>query len=320
MIVISGSANRDLAKKIGEFLDSEVGHVKTGVFADGEIDLQVGESVRGQDVFAVQPTCPPVNHNLMELYLMTDALRRASAHRVTAVIPYYGYARQDRKSSSRVPISAALVAQLLEAAGVHRVLAVDLHCGQIQGFFRIPVDHLYASPVLYSVFQHAPLHNPVIAAPDSGATERALYFRKGLEKLGFENVGFAVMNKQRRPNEPGKLELVGNVSGSDVIIVDDMIDTAGTLCSAAQLLKDNGARKVYACATHPLFSGDALNKIKESCLERVYVTDTIPLKEECSKICVVSMGHLLAEAIRRVHNEESVSGLFNVVLPTSGNF
>lgn len=321
MIVISGSANKDLAKKVCSFLDSEIGQVKTAVFADGELNIQIIESVRGQDVFIVQPTCPPVNHHLMELYLMTDALRRASARRITAVIPYYGYARQDRKSASRVPISAALVAELLEASGVNRILSVDLHCGQIQGFFRIPVDHLYACPVLYSVFQNSSLVNPVITAPDSGGTERALHFRKGLESIGFSNVGFAVMNKQRtKSNQFGKLELVGDVKGSDVIIVDDIIDTAGTLCAAAQLLRDQGARRVFACATHPLFSGDAVKRIEESCLEQVFVTDTIPLKETCVKIKTVSLGHLLAEAIRRVHNEESVSGLFNVVLPTSGNF
>eukprot|EP00761_Pharyngomonas_kirbyi_P009630 gb/GECH01009647.1/.p1 GENE.gb/GECH01009647.1/~~gb/GECH01009647.1/.p1 ORF type:complete len:325 (+),score=49.93 gb/GECH01009647.1/:1-975(+) len=314
MKVFSGTSNHALAEEVAKCLNVPLGKMNCKRFADGEVSVQVGENVRGCDVFIVQPTCPPsVNDHTMELFLIVDALRRASAKRITAVIPYYGYARQDRKTSPRVPISAALIAELMEAAGVHRVLSVDLHCGQIQGFFRIPVDNLYAAPVLFNHFRGMELVRPVVVSPDAGGTERASLFRAGLTTMGFTDVGLAIMNKNRKAaNVVGEMELVGSVDGSDVIIVDDMIDTAGTLCKAADVLQHHGAKRVFACATHPLFSGPALDRLEKSAIEQVVITDTIPLQGSCSKVVQLSVGKLLSEAIRRVHNEESVSSLFSV--------
>jgi ribose-phosphate pyrophosphokinase len=292
---------------------------------DGEVGVQILENVRGCDVFIVQPTCTPVNDNLMELCLIMDAMKRSSAKRLTAVIPYYGYARQDRKTRPRVPISAALVARLIESAGADRVLSVDLHCGQIQGFFKIPVDNLHAKPALVAELkkrllndrkQTDQINDIVVVSPDAGGAERADSFRTELNSsdLFHNHVTMAVMNKKReQANQIARMELVGDVAGRDCVIVDDMIDTAGTLVMCAQILKENGAQKIYACATHALLNGSGPQRIEESVIDAVFVADTIPLdenKKKCKKVVQVSADRLLAEAIRRVHNEESISILF----------
>jgi ribose-phosphate pyrophosphokinase len=271
--------------------------------------VEIGENVRGRDVFIVQSTCSPANHNLMELLIMTDALKRASAARITAVIPYFGYARQDRKVAPRTPITSKLVADLITTAGVHRVLCVDLHAGQIQGFFNIPVDHLYAAPVVLEDikgrFGDGPL---VVVSPDAGGTERARAFAKRL------NAGLAIIDKRRSgPNISEVMHIIGDVRDQTCIIVDDMIDTAGTLCQAAACLEAHGATGVYATATHPVLSGPALERISRSCLKEVLVTNTIPTDtkvQDCRQLRQVSVAKLLAEAIRRIHGEESVSSLF----------
>jgi ribose-phosphate pyrophosphokinase len=322
--VFAGSASQGFATSVCKYLALPLGVIETTRFADGEYSVQILENVRGCDVFLIQSTCTPVNEHLMELFLIMDALRRASVHRITAVIPYYGYARQDRKTKPRVPISAALVAQLLEAAGANRVLAVDLHCGQIQGFFRIPVDNLFAIPVfLKDVLKNMrDLQNVVIVSPDAGGMERAERFRQALEAegAGSSSIGVAIINKKReQANKVSSMELVGSVEGADVIIVDDLVDTAGTLCKAAELLKEKGAKRVFAMVTHPLLSGPAVPRIEASALDQLVVADTIPLpptvgekkdKDAKSKIRQISVAPLVGEAIRRVHNSESVSGLF----------
>jgi ribose-phosphate pyrophosphokinase len=276
-------------------------------FSDGEVFVQVNENVRGTDVFVVQPTCPPVNDTLMELLIMIDALKRASARRITAVLPYYGYARQDRKAQPRVPITAKLVADLLEAAGVDRVLALDLHAGQIQGFFNIPVDHLFASPVLIDDLSKKDLKDPVLVSPDAGGVERARAIAKRLK------AGLAIIDKRREgPNQAAAMHLIGDVRGHDVVVIDDMIDTAGTLVQAVSALHREGAGRILACGVHAVLSGPAINRIKSSPLEEVIVTNSIPLPEEkrVARITVLSVAPLLGEAIRRIHDEESVSTLF----------
>jgi ribose-phosphate pyrophosphokinase len=307
--LFTGNANRALAEEIAQYLRVPLGEGEVSRFSDGEIFVQFNENVRGADVFVVQPTCPPVNDTLMELLIMTDALKRASAHRVTAVLPYYGYARQDRKVAGRAPISAKLVADLLEAAGVNRVLALDLHAGQIQGFFNIPVDHLFAAPVvMIDYLKKKDLHDPVVVSPDAGGVERARAIAKRL------NSGLAIIDKRRDgPNSAVAMHLIGDVDGRDVVVIDDMIDTAGTLVQAVMALQREGAKRILACGVHAVLSGPAIDRIKASPIEEVLVTNSIPLpddKRAAGRITVLSVAPLLGEAIRRIHDEESVSTLF----------
>ncbi len=307
MILFSGNANRKLAQEIAEYLGRPLGQAEVSQFSDGEVFVQINENVRGADVFVIQPTSPPVDHNLMELLVMIDALRRASAYRITAVIPYFGYARQDRKVQPRVPISAKLVADLIAVSGANRVLAMDLHAGQIQGFFNIPVDHLFAAPVLLRYFQEREWHEGVVVAPDAGGVERARAFAK---RLG---TSLAFIDKRREgANESKVMHIVGEVKDRDVIIVDDMIDTGGTLVQGVTALRKEGARRIYASCTHPILSGSAIERIESSGLEEVVVTNTIPLDERRSskKLTVLSVASLLGEAIDRIHRETSVSSLF----------
>jgi ribose-phosphate pyrophosphokinase len=297
-----------LAKEICAELRVPLGRAFVGRFPDGEVRLQILENVRGADVFVIQPTCNPVNDNLMELLVMLDALRRASAERITAVIPYYGYARQDRKDRPRVPISSKLVADLLTSAGTNRVLSLDLHAGQIQGFFNIPVDHLYATPVTVRYFRRLKLNDPVVVSPDPGGVERARAFAKRL------NAPLAIIDKRREDaNVVEMFNVVGEVEGKTCLIVDDMIDTAGTLVKSAQALKEKGATKVYACCSHGVFAENAVARICGAPLEQVVTSNSIPLPPaaaQCEKIKVLSVGKLLAQAIRSIHEETSVSKLF----------
>lgn len=307
--IFSGSANPELAEKICKYLATPLGHSTLKRFSDGELFVEIEENVRGADVFIVQPTCPPVNENLMELLIMIDAARRASARRITAVIPYYGYARQDRKTAPRTPISAKLVANLIVTAGARRVLTMDLHAGQIQGFFDIPVDHLYAMPVfLQYIKENFRGEEIVIVSPDAGGVERAREYAKRLNAL------MAIVDKRRpRPNESEVMNIIGEVKDKIAIIVDDIVDTAGTICKAAQALMDRGAKEVYAIATHPVLSGNAVERIANSPIKKMIVSDTIPLKEEAKaigKIEVLSVANLLGEAIRRIHTDDSISSLF----------
>jgi len=306
--VFSGNAHPALAREICAELKVPLGRAFVGRFPDGEVRLQILENVRGADVFAIQPTCNPVNDNLMELLVMLDALRRASAERVTAVIPYYGYARQDRKDRPRVPISSKLVADLLTSAGTDRVLALDLHAGQIQGFFNIPVDHLYATPVTVRYFRRLKLNDPVVVSPDPGGVERARAFAKRL------NAPLAIIDKRREDaNVVEVFNVVGEVEGKPCLIVDDMVDTAGTLAKSAQALTEKGATKVYACCSHGVFAENAIARICAAPLEQVVTTNSIPLPPaaaQCGRIKVLSVGRLLAEAIRSIHEETSVSKLF----------
>ncbi len=305
--IFSGNAHKDLALDIATYLDLPLSKAEVKKFSDGEIFVEIGENVRGMDAFVVQPTCTPVNDHLMELVIMVDALRRASARRITAVMPYYGYARQDRKNAPRVPISAKVVAEMLMVVGVRRVLCMDLHAGQIQGFFNIPVDHLFAAPVLLKHIDRQ-YDNPIMVSPDAGGVERTRAFAKRL------NIGLAIIDKRRdRPNECEALHVIGDVKGKTAILLDDMVDTAGTLCSAAATLLKNGAKEVHACCSHPVLSGPAVERITNSEIKTLVVTNSIPLREEaqrCDKIKVLSVSSLLAEAIRRIHNEDSVSSLF----------
>ena len=307
--LFTGNANPALAAAIAEYLEMPVGRAKVGRFSDGEINVEIADNVRGRDVFLIQPTCSPANDHLMELLVMADACKRASAGRITAVLPYYGYARQDRKVASRAPITAKLIADLLQVTGIHRVLTMELHAGQIQGFFDIPVDNLFASGQLANhASQNLPMDDLVIVSPDAGGVERARAFAK---RLGG---GLAIIDKRRSgPNVAEVMHLIGDVQGKNAILVDDMIDTAGTLCKAAQAVLDNGAKQVVAIATHPVLSGPAVERLRDSALERVMVTDTIPLSEEAKalgKIEVVSVAGLFGEAIRAVHHDDSVSRLF----------
>lgn len=305
--IFSGNANREMAHQIAANLNMPLSKAEVKKFSDGEIFVEIGENVRGTDVFIIQPTCTPVNDNLMELIIMVDALRRASARRITAVVPYYGYARQDRKVAPRVPISAKVVAEMFMAVGVRRVLAMDLHAGQIQGFFTIPVDHLYAAPVLLRYIGNA-FENCIMVSPDAGGVERTRAFAKRL------NCGLAIIDKRRdRPNECEAMHVIGDVKGKTAILLDDMVDTAGTLCAGAETLVNDGAREVHACCSHPVLSGPAVQRINDSVIKSLVVTNSIPLREEaqkCEKIKVLSVSELLADAIKRIHNEDSVSSLF----------
>ncbi|NWF93130.1 MAG: ribose-phosphate pyrophosphokinase [Syntrophaceae bacterium] len=305
--IFTGNSNIDLVQKIAGHLGIPIGKSVVRSFSDGEINVEIDESVRGMDVFVIQSVCHPVNNNLMELLILIDALKRASARRITAVLPYYGYARQDRKVVSRAPISAKLVADLITTAGASRILTVDLHAGQIQGFFNIPVDHLFAAPVLLEYMRHLK-NDIVIVSPDAGGVERARAYAKRL------NVSLAIIDKRREsPNISQVMNIIGEVEGLTAILVDDMVDTAGTLVRSAYALVEKGARKVFACCTHPVLSGQAVKIISESPIEEVIVTDTIPLSQEakaCPKIKVLSISNLLAEAIRRIYADESVSSLF----------
>lgn len=305
--VFTGNANPEMAKEICDHLGIPLGQSVVKRFSDGEICVEIGENVRGADVFVIQPTCPPVNENLMELVIMVDALRRASARRITAVMPYYGYARQDRKVRPRVPISAKVVAEMLMVVGTRRVLCMDLHAGQIQGFFNIPVDHLYGAAVLLPYIRER-FCDVIMVSPDAGGVERT---RACAKKL---NVDLAIIDKRRdKANECEAVRVIGNVEGKTAILLDDIVDTAGTLCGGAQILLDAGAREVHACCAHAVLSGPAIERIEKSCLKSLVVTNTIPLGEKarhCGKIAVLSVGHLLGEAIRRINNEDSVSCLF----------
>jgi len=306
--LLTGNANRKLAQAVAEQLDVGLCDMTLTAFSDGEIMLQINENVRGSDVFVLQPTCPPVNESIMELLLIIDALKRASARRITAVIPYYGYARQDRKVQPRVPISSKLVADIITAAGANRILTVDLHAGQIQGFFDIPVDHLYASPVLLDYIRRSEFKNLVVVSPDAGGVERARAFAKRL------NASLAIIDKRRETaNVSQVMNVIGDVKGRDTLILDDLIDTAGTIVQAASALKEKGARKVFAACTHAVLSGPAIERINGSVIEELIVTDTIPFdskKERCRKLTVLSIAPLLAEAVRRIHEESSISSLF----------
>lgn len=305
--IVSGNAHPAMAQEIAGHLGQALTAADVRKFSDGEIFVEVKENVRGADVFVIQPTCTPVNDHLMELILMADALRRASARRITAVVPYYGYARQDRKVAPRVPISAKVVAEMLMAVGVRRALFMDLHAGQIQGFFNIPVDHLYAAPVLLKYIKER-FKNVIMVSPDAGGVERTRAFAKRL------NAGLAIIDKRRdRPNECEAMHVIGDVKGKTAILLDDMVDTAGTLCNGAATLLKNGAKEVHACCSHPVLSGPAVERIEASEIKSLVVTNTIPLKgtaKECKKIAVLSVSSLLADAIKRIHNEDSVSSLF----------
>jgi len=310
LMVFAGNANPELARKIAESLDTRQGNATVGQFSDGEIAVEINENVRGKDVFVLQSTCAPTNDNLMELILMIDALRRASASRITAVVPYFGYARQDRRvRSARVPISAKIVADMMVKAGVDRVMTMDLHADQIQGFFDVPVDNVYGSPILLDDIERQNYENLVVVSPDVGGVVRARAIAKQL------NADLAIIDK-RRPaaNQAQVMHIIGEIEGRNCVVVDDMIDTAGTLCKAGEALKDHGAERVVAYATHPILSGPAVDNIIGSVLDEVVVTDTIPLSEPArrsGRIRQLSVAGLIAEAIRRVSNEESVSAMFH---------
>lgn len=307
--VFAGNSNPTLADSVCAYLQVARGAAEVRRFSDGEVFVEIQENVRGSDVFVIQSTCTPVNDNLIELLLMIDALRRASAKRITAVIPYYGYARQDRKVAPRVPISAKLVADLITTAGASRVLTVDLHAGQIQGFFNIPVDNLFATPVLLKhIRERLDRDQVAVVSPDAGGVERARAFAKRLD------ASLAIIDKRRtRANEVAEVHIVGDVRDRTAVLVDDMIDTAGTIAAAATALIENGAKSVMACCTHPVLSGTAIARIEASQLGELIVTDTIPLRPEaqaCAKIQVLSVARILGEAIKRTHYEESISSLF----------
>lgn len=306
--IFTGNSNEPLAKEICQHVGVELGDAKVHTFSDGEVMVEIGENVRGRDVYVIQSTCAPSNNNLMEMLVMVDALKRASAARINAVVPYFGYARQDRKVAPRAPISAKLVADLMSAAGIDRLLTMDLHAGQIQGFFDIPVDHLYAAPVMLDEIRSRYPSGLVVVSPDAGGTERARAFAKRLD------AGLAIIDKRRSgPNVSEVMHIIGDVDGKACVIIDDMIDTAGTLCTAAKALAAQGAVEVYACATHGVLSGPALERIDDSVLKEVIVTNTIPTGsnvEKCGKLRSLSVGPLLADAICRIHKEESVSSLF----------
>ncbi len=308
--LFAGNANPQLAQEIARHLTMPLGRSFAGRFSDGEVNVELMENVRGRDVFIIQPTCPPVNDNLMELLVMVDACRRASAARITAVVPYYGYARQDRRPrATRSAITAKLVANMISSAGVDRLLAVDLHADQIPGFFDIPVDNVYASPVLLGDVWRQGYQNMIVVSPDVGGVARARALAKRLD-----DAELAIIDKRRpRPNESKVMNIIGEVAGKTCVLVDDMVDTAGTLCQAAQALKDEGAVKVVAYITHALLSGDALERIASSALDELVVTDTIPLSADgsrCGRIRQLSVAALLAETIRRIRDEESVSSLY----------
>ena len=307
--IFTGSANRPLAEAIGRYIDVPLGQAEIGRFSDGEVQVEITENVRGGDVFVIQSICTPGNDHLMELLLMLDAFKRASARRITAVVPYYGYARQDRKVAPRVPISAKLVADLITTAGASRVLTVDLHAGQIQGFFDVPVDNVYATPVLLEYLRgRIGRRDVTVISPDAGGVERARAFAKRLD------ANLAIIDKRRaRPNEVAEMQIIGEVDGRVAVLVDDMVDTAGTLAAAAEAVRGAGAPLVLACATHPVLSGNAIPRLAQSSIDELIVTDTIPLRPEATKLAklhVLSVAPLLGEAIRRTHEEASISSLF----------
>ncbi|TQV81404.1 ribose-phosphate pyrophosphokinase [Aliikangiella coralliicola] len=310
MMLFSGNSTPELANKIANFLDVEIGKAKVGRFSDGEVAVEILENVRGMDVFIIQSTCAPTNESLMELVVMADALRRASAGRITAVVPYFGYARQDRRvRSARVPISAKVVADMMAVVGINRVLTVDLHADQIQGFFDIPVDNVYATPVLIEHIQNNWSGDEIVVSPDVGGVVRARAVAKRLN-----DAELAIIDKRRpEANKSEVMHIIGDVAGRECIILDDMVDTAGTLCTAAGALKANGAKSVLAYATHPVLSGKAIDNINNSVLDKLVITDTIPLSEEaknCERITVLTLSEMLGESIRRVNEEESLSSMF----------
>ncbi len=308
--ILTGNANSELAQKICDHLSLPLGQALVTTFSDGEIRVEISENVRGRDIFIIQSTCPPANHNLMELLIMIDAVKRASARRITAVIPYFGYARQDRKVAPRVPITAKLVADLLSTAGAQRILTMDLHVGQIQGFFNIPVDNLYASPIMIPYIRENFQNDLAIVSPDAGGVARARAYAKRLA------ASLGLIDKRR--DAPGKakaMHLIGEVLGKEVVILDDIIDTGGTLTQAADVILQRGAMNVNACCTHAVLSGPAVQRVMDSPLNRLVVTDTIPLSPEaraCPKIVQLPVTHLLAQAIVRTHHEDSISSLFEI--------
>lgn len=303
-ILVSGTANPEFAQKVAASLGKELAEVEVKRFSDGEINVNIAESVRGKDVFIIQPTCAPANDNLMELLIIVDALKRSSAGSINAVIPYFGYARQDRKAAPRVPISAKLVADMIETAGVERVITIDLHASQIQGFFNIPVDHLTGSVLFVDYIKTKNLKNPIIASPDVGGVARA---RGYAEKLGYDLV--IVDKKREKANESEVMNIIGDVEGRDVIILDDMVDTAGTLTKAADVLKVKGATSVMACCTHGVLSGPAFDRIEKSALDELVITDTIPPKGG-SKITTLTASNITAMAINRIYTNESIQSIF----------
>ena len=317
-MVFTGNANPELAQRVVKHLGISLGNASVGKFSDGEVAIELLENVRGRDVFILQPTCAPTNDNLMEILTMADALKRASAGRITAAIPYFGYARQDRRPRSvRVPISAKLVANMLYSAGIDRVLTVDLHADQIQGFFDIPVDNIYATPILLNDINQQRIENLTVVSPDIGGVLRARAVAKAL------NADLAIIDKRRpKANVAEVMNIIGDIQDRTCLIVDDMIDTANTLCKAASALKERGASRVLAYATHPVFSGEAINRIASSDIDQVVVTDTIPLSDAaktCGRIRQVTIAGLLAETVRRISNEESVSYLFNEDVMITGS-
>ena len=315
MMIFTGNSNPELAREVAELLGTSLGDCTVAQFSDGEAHVEILENVRGRDVFVIQPTCSPTNDNLMELLIMVDAMYRASAGRITAVIPYYGYARQDRRvRSRRVPISAKLVADMLSTSRVDRILTIDLHSDQIQGFFDLPVDNIYASAVLFRDIKEKNYDDLVIVSPDVGGVVRARAMTKSLGG----DVGLAIIDKRRpEPNVSAVMHIIGDVAGKTCVLVDDLVDTAGTLCHAAEALKEHGAKRVVAYATHPVFSGPAIENIENSDLDEVVVTNSIPLSEsaeKCAKIRQLSVADILADTISRIHLEESVSDLFADVI------
>lgn len=308
MKLFGGTSNPTLTQEVCDYLGIQPGRMAAKTFSDGETQIEIHENIRGRDVFVLQSTCTPVNDNLMQLLIMMDALRRASADRVTAVIPYYGYGRQDRKVKPRVPISAKLVADLITIAGANRVVSIDLHAGQIQGYFNIPVDNLYAAPVLLKHIRSHFENDLVIVSPDAGGVERARAFAKRLE------ASLAIVDKRRdAPNVSEAMNIIGEVEGKTAVILDDMVDTAGTLTQTADALKEKGAGRIYACCTHPVLSGAAVERIDASPIDKLVVTNTIPLNgraRNCPKIVALSVAEYLGETIKRVHNSDSVSTLF----------
>ena len=303
--VFSGTANQELSRQIAKYLGIPLSEASIKRFSDGEISVQIGESVRGKDVFIIQSTCAPTDTNLMELLILTDAIKRSSASTVTAVIPYFGYARQDRKAAPRVPITAKLVANMIETAGIDRVVTMDLHAGQIQGFFDIPVDNLYGTITFINYLKNKHLSNPIVASPDIGGVARARSLAKQL------NLDLAIIDKRReKANESEVMNVIGDANGKDVILIDDMVDTAGTLIKAAAAFKERGATSVTAFCTHPVLSGPAYERIATGAIDELVVTDTIPLKEQNEHIKVISVAPLFAEVIRRVYHDESVNNLF----------
>ena len=308
MVIITGNANPKLAQEICQYLKMPIGDTLVTTFSEGEVRVKINENVRGKDVFIVQPTCPPVNNNLMELLILIDALRRASAKRITAVLPYFGYARQDRKDQPRVPITAKLVANLITTAGADRILTVDLHAGQIQGFFDIPMDHLYAVNIFVNHIKKIKLKNIVIVSPDVGGIKMARAYAKRFE------APLAIVDKRRISEEDTEaMNILGEIKGKNLIIVDDLVATASSLVEAAAALKKQGGKEIYAAITHPILSGPAIKRISDSVIKKLFVTNTIPVEngKKHKKIEVLSIAPLLAEAIKRIHNEESVSCLFD---------